>query len=170
MAMKHRTKRVRFPTDVPISDDVAKAIGHAVVEWGRLEDLASIMTACLLETSHYDFRAVAANMMGSSKFDTLSAVAQLKMPPRKAATIARIAKAAGGLTAERNRIVHGCWLPTGKFHTAQRYTYRAYGTYSIKKEEVSAARINGHTAEVVKLTRRLNYALERAGFWRALAT
>jgi hypothetical protein len=90
------------------------------------------------------------------------------MPPRKAATLKKIAEAAKGLEAERNRIVHGCWLPTGKPHTAQRYSYRAYGEFVQKKENVSAKRIDGHTAEVVKLARRLNYALERQGFWRSL--
>ncbi|MFZ0693167.1 MAG: hypothetical protein WAN51_03305 [Alphaproteobacteria bacterium] len=123
--MKHRIKRSRFPADVPISDRVAQAIGHAVVEWGRLEDLAGVVTACLLQADHREFRSVTANMTGKGKFDTLWAVALLKMPRRKAATIGRIVEAAKGLSAERNRIVHGCWIPTGKINTAQRHSFRA---------------------------------------------
>jgi hypothetical protein len=168
--MKNRTKRARFPTDVPISDRVAQAIGHAVVEWGRCEEIAGALTACLLQTNHHEFRSVSANMMGSSKFDTLLAVARLKMSPRKAATIDKIVKAAHGLMAERNRIVHGSWLPTGKNDTAQRHSFRAYGQLAHKNEQVSAARLDGHTVEIVKLTRRLNYVLEREGFWRTMMT
>jgi hypothetical protein len=104
---KVKAKRARFAEDVPVTDEVARSIGHAVVEWGRVEETAGILTAILLGSDHSDFRAVSSNMMTGGKFDALAAVAKLKLPSRKAATIERIAKAIKGLQAERNRIIHG---------------------------------------------------------------
>jgi hypothetical protein len=149
-----------------MSQELAAAIGHAVIEWGRVEDTAGALTAILLQADMTDFRAVHANMMGAGKFDTLSAVALRRLPPRQAATIVKICVAVKGQQAERNRIVHGCWF-RGRIPTVGvRYSYRAYGVLDPKREEVSAARIAGHTAEVARLGRRLNYALERQGIYR----
>lgn len=159
-------RRPRFPEDIPITREVAEAIGHAVVAWGRTEDIAGTLTASLMNANPAHFRAVATNMMASSKFDALAAAAKLSLPPRKAATIVKIVEYLRGLQAERNRIVHGCWFRTGNPEVAERHTWRAYMTLDHRYETVSARRIAGHTAEVVRLGRQLNYALERQGIYR----
>lgn len=161
-----KRRRARFSEDVPVTNEVARAIGHAVVEWGRVEDTAGILTAVLLGADHYDFRAVSTNMMTRGKFDALAAAAKLNLPRRQASTIERIAGAIKGLQGERNRIVHGCWYATKNSNVAERHAYRAYMALEHKEETVSAARIAGHTANVVRLGRRLNYALSRQGFYR----
>lgn len=158
--------RPRFREDIPMTREVAEAIGQAVVEWGRTEDTAGVLTASLMNTDHFDFRAVASNMMASSKFDALAAVAKLRLPTRQAATTVRIVESIKNLQAERNRIVHGCWFRTNNPEVASRDTYRARMSLSHRRETVSASRIAGHTAEVVRLGRRLNYALERQGIYR----
>src|SRR6266850_1650889 len=109
---RKKPSRPRFHEDTPVTREVAEAIGHAVVEWGRTEDTAGVLTASLMNLDHFDFRAVAANMMTGGKFDALAAVAELRLPPRKAVTIINIVKEIKGLQAERNRIVHGCWFRT----------------------------------------------------------
>jgi hypothetical protein len=168
MATTSRRKppRPRFGEDIPVTHQIAEAIGHAVVEWGRTEDTAGVLTASLMNVDHTQFRAVASNMMTGGKFDALAAVAQLRLPPRKAATILNIVKEIKGLQAERNRIVHGRWFRTRNPEVAERHAYRAYGSLTHKQEAVSVGRIAGHTADVVRLGRRLNYALERQGLYR----
>lgn len=163
---RSRTRRARFTEDVPVTKSVAESIGQAVVEWGRIEDAAGVLTATLLSTDYKDYRAVAANMMGRGKFDTLEAVAKLKLPARQATTIIKITKAIRGLQDERNRIVHSCWYPTRNPEVAARHAFRAHGTFEHARETVSARRIAGHTVLVVALGRRLNYALERQGIYR----
>jgi hypothetical protein len=158
--------RVHFIEDVPITDAVATAIGHAVVEWGRIEDTAGVLTAVLLGSNYQHFRAVSANMMGRSKLDTLGAVAELRLPPSQAATIKKIVTSIKGLQNERNRLVHSCWYQTNNPQVAQRHGFRAVDSLQHVEENVSAARIKGHTADVIRLCRRLNYALERQGIYR----
>ena len=91
----------RFPEDEPITPDIAEAIGHAIVEWGRTEDTAGCLTASLMNTDHFDFRAVTSNMMAHGKFDALAAVAKLKLSPRKAATIDKIVESIKGLSSRK---------------------------------------------------------------------
>jgi hypothetical protein len=164
---KARRSYPRYGEDTPLSDELTAAIGALVVAWGHLEDSATILTAVLLETNNpFDFRAVSSNMATRGKFDTLSAVASLKLPTAKARTIKSIAAQATNWTGERNRIVHGSWYPTRKPNIAQRYAYTARGELRQTDEEISAARIRGFTADVARLRRRLNHALSRAGFYK----
>jgi hypothetical protein len=158
----------RYEEDKPLSDELASAIGQMVQQWGHLEDNASILTAMLLRTNHYAFRSVATNVATRSKFDALAAVAMETMTKRKAATIVTIAKKAISLSAERNRIIHGSWYPTAKPAIAERYSYSAGRDAGLKQshETISAARVRGFTAEIVKLRRRFNHALSREGFYR----
>lgn len=159
-------KRVRYAEDRRLTNEVAAAIGAVTVQWGHLEDGAGILIATLLNINHFDFRAVTSNMIGRGKFEALAAVAEIKLPPSKARTIKQIARKAISLSAERNRIVHGCWYPTENPKVAERINYQAKGSLSSSEEEVSAARMMGFERETAKLVRRCNRALSRLGFYK----
>jgi hypothetical protein len=159
-------KAIRYSEDKPLTEQVAAAIGAMTVQWGHLEDGAGVLIAVLLGINHFDFRAVTSNMIGRSKFEALMAVADLKLPPSKARAIKQIAEKALSLSAERNRIVHGCWFATKNPNVAERYNYHAKGKLSSKHEEVSAARMMGFEREIAKLVRRCNRALSRFGFFK----
>src|SRR6185312_2124079 len=108
-------------------ENLYAAIGEMVVQWGHLEDLAGLVTALLLKTDHFDHRGVSVNLATRAKFNSLSAIATLKLTPRKAATLRRIAERANKLSAERNRIIHGSWYWTKNPDVGQRYSYTAQG-------------------------------------------
>lgn len=154
-----------YDEDAPVSDEVATAIGHMVVQWGHLEDNAIILTAVLLGANHYDFRSVGVNLPTTAKLDALGAVAEQVLRRKKAAKIVEIITAAKKLTAERNRIVHGSWYPTKRPNVAKRYTYSARDGLKQHLETVSAKRVHGYTARVTALQRRLNKHLRRLGFF-----
>jgi hypothetical protein len=157
----------RFEEDHPLSSSLYAAIGEMVVQWGHLEDLAGIVTALLLKTDHFDFRGAAVNLATNAKFQTLSAIATLKLPPRKAATLRRIAEDARKKSAERNRIIHGSWYWTINPDVAERFSYTARGQLVETDETVSAARVRGFTREIAHLRRPLNRAMSREGFYRS---
>jgi hypothetical protein len=165
-AMAKPKPRARFPEDRPVSDEVARAIGHVIVEWGRLEDSAIVLAAQLIDTDHHDFRAIGVNLATGAKFDALAALTPLLLSKRKSKTILSLCAEAKGLMAERNRIVHGCWLPTRNAQVAERHAYLARGSLAHHEETVSASRLMGFAAQIIRLNRRFNYALERYGFFR----
>lgn len=148
-----------------LSNEVLSAIGYVTTYWGQLEDHASSATAFLLDCVPYGFRGVSTNMMGSSKFDSLCAVAEMKLPPEQFESLKLITERAAALTAERNRIIHGCWYPTKNPKVAKRYSYRAYGSLKQKEERVSAARLRSFGDEIAgELKHRIGW-LDRAGFY-----
>jgi len=160
----------RYEEDHPLSDNLYAAIGEMVVQWGHLEDLAGLVTALLLKTNHFDYRAVSVNLSTSAKFHALSAVAGEKLSARKAATLRRISQSAISKSAERNRIIHGNWYWGGPGvgpDVAQRFSYSARGKLTQSDETVSAARVRGFAKEVAQLRRRLNRALSREKFYRS---
>jgi len=155
-----------YDEDELITDALASAIGHMIVQWGHLEDNASVLTGVLLKADLYAFRGVSTNLGTASKFDTLSAIAKETLSPRKADTIVKIAERAKRLTAERNRIVHGSWYPTKNPDVGKRYSYNARGKVEMSEEGVSVARLRDFTKQIVTLRRRLNHALARQGLYR----
>jgi hypothetical protein len=162
-------KRVIYSEDRPLTSEITAAIGTVTTQWGHLEDNVGIIIAVLIGADPYDFRAVTANMIGRSKFEALKAVADIKLPPRKARTLADIADRAISLSRERNRVIHGSWYPIKNRPTvAERYNYRAKGSLERRFEEVSAARLLGFSREVAKLVRRCNRALSRLGYFKSL--
>jgi hypothetical protein len=105
-------------------------------------------------------------MAARGKFDALEAVARLKLPAKTAETIVRLVHVARALQRERNKIVHGCWYRTSNPRVAARHIYRSHGSLALSTENVSASRLASHVADVVRLCRHLNYALERRGIYR----
>jgi hypothetical protein len=150
-----------------LTDEVLSAIGYVTTFWAQFEDHASSATAFLLGSGPYEFRGVSANMMASSKFDALCAIAEMKLPSKDYVPIKAIADRASALNAERNRIVHGCWFPTENPKVAKRFSYRAYGSLKQKQERVSAARLRSFGKEVAEELYKLMDWLDRIGFYES---
>jgi hypothetical protein len=155
-----------YPEDAELSDELAAAIGHMVIQWGHLEDNAICLTALLLGANHFEFRSAGVNIPTKAKLDTLEAVAHMVLPARRAATIKAICDSARSLSAERNRVVHGSWLRGTKPDVAKRHTYTARGRLAHKDELVSVKRLRGYIEEVRKVQRRINHHLSRYGFYK----
>ncbi len=137
-----------------------------MAQWGRLEDGASCLMAAILNVNDYEFRSITSNMSGRNKFESLDALAKMRLSKRKAATISKLVKEIIGKANERNAIAHSSWYATKKPHIGDRHTYFARGALTWRNEKVSAARLMGFATELEKLNHRMNRALSRAGFFR----